>query len=167
MSGEPDVQEPGGILIEPDVLVDIRAAAAAAYPNEGCGALLGRREAAPFVSATVPLSNSEKGTPRVRFSVSPRDYMSVEREADRRGLELLGFWHSHPDHPARPSATDRAFAWEGLLTLIVSVRQGEAGEVGAFQIAGPDAPFTEIEIFGKTGTVRPGDPAPTTDHGGT
>ncbi len=156
-----------GVQMGPDVLDEIRAAAAAAYPNEGCGALLGRRGAAPFVSATIPLPNSETAAPRVRFSVSPRDYMSVEREADGRGLDLVGFWHSHPDHPARPSATDRALAWEGLLTLIVSVREGEAGDVGAFQLRGPDAPFTAIEIFEKGGPVRPGDLAFSTDQGGT
>jgi proteasome lid subunit RPN8/RPN11 len=160
-------EETKRVVFDADVLDEVRKAAAAAYPNEGCGALLGRRGAAPCVTATIPLSNAEKGAPRVRFAVSPRDFMNVEREADGRGLSLLGFWHSHPDHPARPSATDREFAWEGLLTLIVSVRQGEAREVGAFQIPGPDAPFDSIEIFesrraGKVTTL-----AIETNQGGT
>lgn len=146
-------EEPkGAVVFDPALLDEIRKAAAAAYPNEGCGALLGRRGPAPGVTASMPLPNVEEGAPRVRFSISPHDYMRVEREAEARGLDLLGFWHSHPDHPARPSATDREFAWEGLLTLIVSVREGEAGDVGAWQIAGPDAPFEAMEIHESRGS---------------
>jgi len=155
------------VMLEPDVLDDIRQAAATAYPNEGCGALLGERGAAPHVSATIPLSNAETGSPRVRFSISPRDYMNVEREAEGRGLDLLGFWHSHPDHPARPSETDREYAWVGLLTLIISVREGEARDLGAFRIPGPDAPFEAIEILENRRGAGTAPLALETNQGGT
>jgi len=125
------------------VLEDIARAASAAYPDEGCGALLGERN---HVRVTLPLPNTEKGNPRVRFEVSPGDYLRVEREADAEGLRLLGFWHSHPDHPAGPSDTDRAHAWEGLLTVIVSVQKGHARDIGAWEIYGPELPFEPVTI---------------------
>ena len=135
------------VRIDPGVLGEIRAGAAAAYPNEGCGALLGKASGGiRLVSATLPVPNTETGTPRMRFEVAPRDYMAVEDEADRRGLGLLGFWHSHPDDTARASETDRAYAWEGLLTVIVSVPGGVPGELIAWEILGPGAPFTPVPL---------------------
>jgi proteasome lid subunit RPN8/RPN11 len=118
--------------------------AARSYPFEGCGALLGRAEGE--VSETFALPNLEAETPRTRFTVSPRDYLAVEESADARGLRLLGFWHSHPDHPARPSGTDRAYAWAGLLTLVIAVERGEPGEITAWDVAGPEQPFRQLEL---------------------
>lgn len=132
-----------GIRIDRAVLEDIARAAAAAYPYEGCGALLGE---SGRVLIALPLTNTEKTSPRVRFEVSPTDFLRVEREADARGLSLLGFWHSHPDHPAEPSATDRSYAWVGLLTVIVSVERGCAGDIGAWEIRGPELPFERVAI---------------------
>ena len=125
------------------LLEDIAREASSAYPFEGCGALLGERGHARVM---LPLPNVEKDRPRVRFEVSPRDYLRVEREAEERGLLLLGFWHSHPDHPARPSATDLSCAWVGLLTVIVSVQKGRARDIGAWEIRGPELPFEAVEI---------------------
>lgn len=137
------------------VLSDIASGAAAAYPNEGCGALLGPAADARHVTFTLPVPNGETGRPRDRFEIAPRDYLAIEDEADRRGLALLGFWHSHPDGEARPSATDRAHAWEGLLTVIVAVEARRPHAVGAWEILAPDAPFTPVVI--EAGA--PGEPA--------
>ncbi|MGZ6989115.1 MAG: Mov34/MPN/PAD-1 family protein [Thermoanaerobaculia bacterium] len=125
------------------LLEEIARAASAAYPFEGCGALLGETGHARVM---LPLPNTELDRPRVRFEVSPKDYLRVEREAEERGLLLLGFWHSHPDHPARPSATDLSCAWVGLLTVIVSVQKGRAQNIGAWEIRAPDLPFERVEI---------------------
>jgi proteasome lid subunit RPN8/RPN11 len=133
------------------VLESIRTEAARAYPHEGCGALLGRGS---DVSEAIPLPNTEQGSPRTRFSVSPRDYLATEDAAEARGLTLLGFWHSHPDHPARPSETDRAFAWPGLLTLVIAVAGGAPGELTAWDVPGIDAPFRRLALA-------------STDHAGT
>jgi len=128
-------------------LAEIHEGGAAAYPHEGCGALLGRFDAAaPRALRTLPLPNREAEKPRVRFALSPADCMHVEAEADRLGLDLLGFWHSHPDHPACPSETDRAYAWQGLLTLVLAVANGEPRDLTAWEIEGPDTPFTEVPI---------------------
>lgn len=121
----------------------IRAEAARAYPHEGCGALLGRPGE---IGETLALPNQEQDRPRTRFTVSPADYLATEATADARGLGLLGFWHSHPDHPARPSETDRAYAWPGLLTLVIAVEQGEPGELTAWDVPGSEAPFRRLEL---------------------
>ena len=126
------------------VLEAIREGAAAAYPNEGCGALLGPETG--VVTESLPLPNREQDRPRVRFSVSPQDYMAVEDAAEARGLVLRGFWHSHPDHPARPSETDRRYAWEGLLTLVIAVEAGAPRALTAWAIDASDAPFRELAI---------------------
>jgi proteasome lid subunit RPN8/RPN11 len=114
------------------------------YPHEGCGALLGPEQG--DVRETLALANREEASPRTRFTVSPADYMNAEESADGRGLKLLGFWHSHPDHPARPSGTDREFAWPGLLTVVVAVERGEPQEITAWDVPGPDVPFRQLAL---------------------
>lgn len=122
----------------------MRAEAARAYPNEGCGALLGPADTE--VREAIPLPNAETDRPRVRFTVSPADYLAVEDEAEARGLRLVGFWHSHPDHPARPSETDRQYAWEGLLTVVIAVPNGVPGALTAWDLPGTDLPFRERPV---------------------
>jgi proteasome lid subunit RPN8/RPN11 len=136
--------EPSTLHLAVGVHEAICREAARSYPHEGCGALLGRT--ARHVSETLALPNEETGSPRTRFTVSPRDYLAVEESADARGLLLLGFWHSHPDHPARPSATDRTFAWPGLLTLVIAVDGGEPRELTAWDVPGPDRPFRQLDL---------------------
>jgi proteasome lid subunit RPN8/RPN11 len=138
------VSSSGALRLASSVIACIRADAAAAYPYEGCGALLGPDAYA--VSETLALRNEESDKPRTRFSVSPLDYLRVERLADARGLKLLGFWHSHPDHPARPSPTDREYAWEGLLTLVIAVEKGTPQDLTAWEIRAADAPFSQLPI---------------------
>jgi proteasome lid subunit RPN8/RPN11 len=133
------------VRLTAEALRAIHAEAVRAYPNEGCGALLGPNDG--DVREAVPLPNVEQDKPRVRFTVSPQDYLSMEDEADARGLRLLGFWHSHPDHPARPSETDRRFAWEGLLTLVLAVEQRVPGALTAWEVPGPDLPFRERPLL--------------------
>ena len=139
---------PSATRFDEEVLAAIAAGAAEAYPHEGCGALLGPGPGTfpRHVTLALPVPNRETGRPHDRFEVAPRDYVAVEDEADRRGLALLGFWHSHPDGEARPSRTDRAWAWEGLLTVIVAVEARLPHGVGAWEVLAPDAPFTPVVI---------------------
>jgi proteasome lid subunit RPN8/RPN11 len=98
------------------------------------------------VSETLSLPNAEASSPRTRFTISPRDYLAAEESADARGLKLVGFWHSHPDHPARPSPTDRAHAWPGLLTLVIGVDRGDPGEITAWDVPGQENPFRQLDL---------------------
>lgn len=108
-----------------------------AYPDECCGALLGHVEGDVAVVEVVEAIRNvrEEEARRRRFLVDPRDYLGVEREARLRGLDVLGFYHSHPDHPAAPSAFDRLHAWPNLHYLIVAVADGEPGEMTSWLLS--------------------------------
>ena len=99
----------------------IRRHGAETYPNECCGALIGRDG---VVFAAYALPNTTEEGPRRRFMVRPQDYRDAERRASESGADLLGFYHSHPDHPARPSQYDLDHAWPFFSYIIVAVRAG-------------------------------------------
>ena len=101
----------------------IRAHGQETYPHECCGALVGK---GAFVSEIVALPNTTEEGPRRRFLVRPSDYRLAESRATELGAELLGFYHSHPDHPARPSQYDLDHAWPTFAYIIVAVAAGAA-----------------------------------------
>jgi proteasome lid subunit RPN8/RPN11 len=109
------------LYLEGGVFAAIRAHGAETYPNECCGALYGRDG---VVSATFALPNTTDEGPRRRFLVRPQDYREAEARATALGVDLLGFYHSHPDHPARPSQYDLDHAWPFFSYIIVAVRAG-------------------------------------------
>jgi proteasome lid subunit RPN8/RPN11 len=88
------------------------------YPHECCGALVGRGDR---VTEVVALPNTTEEGPRRRFLVRPSDYLAAERRARELGGDLVGFYHSHPDHPARPSQYDLDHAWPTFAYVIVAV----------------------------------------------
>ena len=108
-----------------DVLDAIRAHGRETYPNECCGALIG---ADGVVIEAFALPNTTEEGPRRRFLVRPSDYQGAEGRATGSGRELLGFYHSHPDHPAQPSQYDLDHAWPFFSYVIVSVREGKPRE---------------------------------------
>jgi proteasome lid subunit RPN8/RPN11 len=110
------------LLLPPNIEQEIRDHGAADYPNECCGAMLGTDgESGREVTSLFPLINRRDDSPRNRFSITPEDFRAAERVASERGLDLLGWYHSHPDHPARPSEFDREHAWPWYSYVIVSV----------------------------------------------
>ena len=117
--------------------------AAETYPHECCGAMLGRDG---VVVEACPLPNTTEEGPRRRFLVRPQDYRAAERRATERGLELLGFYHSHPDHPARPSQYDLDHAWPVFSYVIVSVRDGVADELTSWRLREDRARFDEEPV---------------------
>ena len=102
------------------------------YPHECCGALVGRGDA---VTDTVALPNTTEEGPRRRFLVRPSDYRLAEQRATELGGELLGFYHSHPDHPAAPSDFDRRHAWPNLHYVIVAVEAGVPREMTSWLLS--------------------------------
>jgi proteasome lid subunit RPN8/RPN11 len=122
------------------------------YPSECCGVLLGKAEGeVKLVLEVVPLQNlrldpsraqellpvddPSRETERNRFLIDPLDQLRVEKDARARGLEVLGYYHSHPDHPARPSVYDREHAWPWYSYVIVSVEHGVAKELTCWVLA--------------------------------
>ena len=113
------------------------------YPHECCGALVGRGDR---VTATVPLPNTTEEGPRRRFLVRPADYRMAESRATELGGDLLGFYHSHPDHPARPSQYDLDHAWPNFAYPIVSVASGAAGDLTVWWLKEDRTSFEEGEL---------------------
>ena len=109
----------------------IRAHGVETYPNECCGALIGRDG---VVFATYALPNTTEEGPRRRFLVRPEDYREAEKRASEAGGELLGFYHSHPDHPARPSQYDLDHAWPFFSYVIASVRAGVPEDMTSWRL---------------------------------
>ena len=118
----------------------IRAHGDETYPHECCGALIGRDGA---VAEILALANTTEEGPRRRFLVRPSDYREAERRATELGAELLGFYHSHPDHPARPSQYDLDHAWPNFAYIIVAVAAGVAGDMTVWFLKDDRSSFEE------------------------
>ena len=131
------------IALTPTVDDAIRRHGEEAYPHECCGALVG---CGARVTATVPLPNTTEEGPRRRFLVRPSDYQLAESRAAGIGGELLGFYHSHPDHPARPSQYDLDHAWPTFAYLIVAVASGRAGNLIVWWLKEDRSNFEEGEL---------------------
>jgi proteasome lid subunit RPN8/RPN11 len=119
------------------------------YPHECCGALIGVSAAdgrTGSVTATAPLPNTTEEGPRRRFLVRPADYRMAESRAAEMGGELLGFYHSHPDHPARPSQYDLDHAWPTFAYVIVAVAAGRAGDMTVWWLKEDRSNFEEGEL---------------------
>ncbi|CAN5666393.1 M67 family metallopeptidase [soil metagenome] len=116
----------------------IERAAIEAYPNECCGIILGvqcERSHERRASLVMPADNAFESSQRFhRFSISPKILMDAENLAGERGELVLGFYHSHPDHPANPSEFDREHAWPFYSYLIVSVAASIAAEMKCWQL---------------------------------
>ncbi|MGD0909282.1 MAG: M67 family metallopeptidase [Candidatus Acidiferrales bacterium] len=125
----------------------IREHGASDYPNETCGAMLGTdREDGRAVLALVPLTNRRDDSPRNRFSITAEDFRVAERAAAEQGLEVVGWYHSHPDHPARPSEFDREHAWPWYSYVIVSVDAGRPQLMTSWLLAEDRSHFDPEEI---------------------
>ena len=125
----------------------IRQHGAETYPHECCGALIGTDG---VVTASFALPNTTEEGPRRRFMVSPLDYREAERQASIAGGELLGFYHSHPDHPAKPSQYDLDHAWPFFSYIIVAVRAGVPEDMTSWRLREDRSAFDPEELTQKT-----------------
>ena len=113
------------------------------YPHECCGALVGRGR---LVTEALALPNGAPEAPHRRFRIGPGDYRAAERRASEQGAELLGFYHSHPDHPARPSQFDLDHAWPVFAYVIVSVEAGRPGALTSWRLREDRSAFDEEPV---------------------
>lgn len=116
------------------------------YPDECCGILLGSGEGDATAVELREVANVREDERRRRFVISPRDYLAAERAARESGLSLLGFYHSHPDHPARPSEFDREHAWPNLHYVIIAVEKGAPGRSTSWTLTEDRGAFVEEEL---------------------
>ena len=135
------------VKIFDDVSAAIRRHGQDSYGDEACGVIYGTcQNGSKVVLAVDPLANARDGERHRRFLITPHDYLRAEEGASSRGMELLGFYHSHPNHPAYPSDYDLEHAWPVFSYVIVSVRDGEPKEMRSFVLESDRSRFTEEEI---------------------
>ena len=120
------------------VYESLRAHGEETYPYECCGALLGKPIANGWtIVAAARAGNTRTDSAHNRYHIAPVELVKIQREARTRGLEIAGFYHSHPDHPAQWSPTDFAEAhWLGCSYVITEVVQGKAAVTNSFLLAG-------------------------------
>jgi proteasome lid subunit RPN8/RPN11 len=140
------------LKLQPEHIDAIHRHAAVEYPAECCGALVGHADGAlKQVTEVAPLSNLRHDAARAgeliplkqpgresernRYLIDPREQLRVEKDARARGLSVLGYYHSHPDHPASPSEYDREHAWPWYSYVIVSVEAGTPGDTRSWVLA--------------------------------
>ncbi len=127
----------------------IRAHVEAGYPAEACGIFLGREVDGVKIVERLWLADNRWADPTEqthRFLIPPEEVLAAEREAAAAGLEILGFFHSHPDHPARPSNFDREHAWPWYAYLIVSVENGRATDWRVWELSEDRSAFMERRL---------------------
>ena len=127
------------LKMERSIWEDLRRHGEETYPHECCGVMLGTigDDGAITVTAIVRCGNTRTDSPRNRYDIDPREVMNIQRDALKAGVDIVGFYHSHPDHPARWSQTDLAEAhWTGCSYVITSVEQGRAKVTNSFRLVG-------------------------------
>ena len=123
------------LKIREDLLRQIHEHGVETYPHECCGALLGRDgDDSREVQDLLPLANRRDDSPRNRFEVTSEDVRLAEKTAREKQLELIGWYHSHPDAPARPSEYDREHAWPWYSYIIVSVQKREPKDTTSWRL---------------------------------
>jgi len=141
------------LTISTELAEKIRAHGVETYPHECCGALLGRdagaaqnssdKQPTREVLALFPLVNRRDDSPRNRFSVTAEDVLAADKHAQQQRLEVIGWYHSHPDHPAQPSQYDQDHAWPWYSYVIVSVHSGAPKEMTSWRLKDDRSEFVQ------------------------
>lgn len=130
------------LAISPEAFNSMLSDAEARFPNECCGFFYGTDKDKRDIVLAQPVSNSKAGDQRRRFEISALDYMKAERFATANNLQLLGIYHSHPNHPAIPSEHDRKQAVPTFSYIILSIQEGEFDHIRSWQL-NPEEQFEE------------------------
>lgn len=140
------------IALDDNHAIEIRRHGERDYPFECCGLILGRFEAeSKVVVETYPISNArEEEAKRNRFLIRPEELMRGEKAAREKGLDVVGFYHSHPDDRAVPSRYDLEHAWPTYSYIVVSVENGEAVDLRSWEMESDRSRFNPEEILPLT-----------------
>ena len=135
------------LKIQESLVRRIHAHGVETYPYECCGALLGRdRVDSREVVDLMPLENRRNDSPRNRFEVTAEDVQLAEKTAREKGIELIGWYHSHPDAPARPSEYDRDHAWPWYSYIIISVQKGAPRDMTSWRLQDDRSAYDPEEV---------------------
>jgi proteasome lid subunit RPN8/RPN11 len=144
------------LKIREELIHGIHAHGVETYPHECCGALLGRdADGSREVLHLMPLANQRDDSPRNRFEITPEDFLLAEKTAREKHMELIGWYHSHPDAPARPSEFDREHAWPWYSYIIVSVQKGEPRDTTSWRLQDDRSAYDPetIETLARTANL--------------
>jgi proteasome lid subunit RPN8/RPN11 len=127
-----------GLKLSEAVFAQLRAHGEETYPHECCGVLLGKAlESSNQVEAAVRAGNTRTDSAHNRYHIAPQELITIQRQARDQDLDIVGFYHSHPDHPAQWSQTDFNEAhWVGCSYVITSVEKGRAKQTNSFYLSG-------------------------------
>ncbi|MFB3883389.1 MAG: M67 family metallopeptidase [Armatimonadota bacterium] len=143
-----------GATIADGELATLREHALRSYPNECCGVLAGTAGQRVEVRAVHPTDNHDAEQTATRYEIDPREILTFDRAAERAGQQIIGFYHSHPDHSPVPSARDVELAWPGYIYLIVSVDEQRRTTVRAWRFEGEGADPLEVPIVSRGSALR-------------
>jgi proteasome lid subunit RPN8/RPN11 len=137
------------VLLPAKLEDEIRRHGEATYPEECCGFLIAKEPAAGEdgdrrIVRVAPMENRMAGARGRRFEIPPEDLRDFENSLEGTGEALVGFYHSHPDHPAVPSLFDQEHAWPWYTYLVLAVEEGRARELGAFELGAEDRRFSPV-----------------------
>lgn len=139
------------LKIQQSIFASLRQHGEETYPHECCGILLGQMDGdVRIVTSAVRCGNTRTDSPQNRYNIAPSELVRVQREGRDRGEDIVGFYHSHPDHPAQWSQTDLAEAhWIGCSYVITSVEKGKATVTNSFELGGrteEDKAFSDEKV---------------------
>jgi proteasome lid subunit RPN8/RPN11 len=138
------------IVVSEGHLDEIRRHGEADYPHECCGLLIGSfgGDGRKVTEEIFPISNArEEAAKRNRFLIAPEDLLRGEKHARKLGRDVVGFYHSHPDHPAVPSQFDLDHAWPVYSYIIVSVKEGKAADVFSYEMRSDRSRFDSEDLL--------------------
>lgn len=136
------------LILEETVLEYVKNHAEEDYPNECCGFFFGKDGEERNVTLAEKVANTQNGDQRRRFQIDPKDYQKAEKYALENNLDLLGVYHTHPDHPAEPSEHDRSVALPYFSYIIISVREGTSTDIRSWRL-NEERQFEEEHIRNK------------------
>jgi len=136
----------GALRITASARAELDRLAGEAYPVEGCGVLVGDFGADIAVVRAIRGHNLVIDRARDRYELDPGDILAAEREARAAGLDVVGFWHTHPDHPARPSRFDTERAWPDYAYVICSTTADGVADTRAWSLREAGGEFDELAV---------------------
>lgn len=134
------------LSIDNDKLREIEHQAKKSYPLECCGLLIGTNTSEKKVIEVRPVQNKNTERTHDRYEIEGKEFTKIDKESAKKGLQIIGIYHSHPDHPAIPSAFDTEHAWAGYSYMIASVENGSKIEIRAWVFDEEKKEFEEEEI---------------------
>lgn len=143
------------LLITPRHLQTISRHAAMTYPQECCGVLIGHSGAGTIIIERVLSVGNERGDSRDRYLIHPETVLAAHKQARALGFEVVGYYHSHPDHPAVPSGLDHENAWPDVSYLIVAIQGGRVTEARSWRLSADREQFEEEAIEQAAGHAGP------------